>query len=1002
MAQKPLTDPETDDLEKYFTDVEYLRDLFAKFIVSEQLPKRILAIHGVGGVGKSSLLRMFRLHAKGIRVPIALTSAEESKSAVEVLSNWSSDLKADEMTLSNFQKTLVHYKAIQAKVEDQAKKAQEARKKVAEKAGTAIAKAIISAAISLIPGGQIVNVLGGIGVDALVDWLSGFLTKPDIDLLLDPTKTLSKDFLEDIARVARKRRVVLMLDTFEQMSALNDWVGDLAKQLDRNILLVIAGREMVNWDRQWDGWLTHTQVEDLERMTEKHMRVLARRYYATMVGGEPNPKQIEAIIAFARGLPMVVATAVRLWVKYRQEFDIEEHKVEVYGDVVKRLREGVPSELLPILEATAIVRWFDRPILRAVTKLKDVSVPYEELRRFPFVKSRKEGLSLHDSIREIIEETLSVDDPDRHKELHSRAANYFGKQLKNASGEETEKLELERLYHRVRANERTGIMLFQEMAEGLSRYGLWNQVRALLNDVNNYPLRFENSQLWREFYNSRLLSALTHHEEAIPRFAQISQNPKADRKLRLYSLGEQAECLSVPELLARPGYADKASLLYEQAAKDIPSDDINSIRYYYDNIVLHRRLSHWQKVSELYAQFPTMIRNLEENSRVHFIGGTKDLFGSIGNWREYLNLQENIVQLAPNLQSPYTRVRNLTHWIFIMLWMGRYAEVEKTCRDGLETYLRLGHDDVIYLYRNIAYALALQYRFQEAETFRQKFLQAEQNKSGTAIAKERSLAIAYGFWGHTETLEGDYKEARYELLYSLAVKRRVKDIAGFPELFVGLGVLYETIRNYYKATQYYERCIRINLGRRNFESAAYTGLVRIKYAQGDYDAIPQLLSKAEQISQEYEYNDHLASLRLTQGHTAWEQQPSKVLKYYQHALVYALRYNRFLLDEVLSGQSLGTPLRSIIRFCLERGKEGRKMLVALREWWRIGKSNIGKKRLNSISPIPQNIPLVKAEKLARERETGDGMPQKTVLEQLDVAIEKNGHSEPDTDTYKLE
>ena len=106
MAQEPSSDPDSDDLVKYFTDAEYLRDLFTNFVATQKLPKKILAIHGVGGVGKSSLLRMFRLHAKSVHIPVALTSAEESKSAADVLSNWSSDLKADGITLGNFQKTL--------------------------------------------------------------------------------------------------------------------------------------------------------------------------------------------------------------------------------------------------------------------------------------------------------------------------------------------------------------------------------------------------------------------------------------------------------------------------------------------------------------------------------------------------------------------------------------------------------------------------------------------------------------------------------------------------------------------------------------------------------------------------------------------------------------------------------------------------------------------------------------------------------------------------------
>ena len=72
--------------------------------------------------------------------------------------------------------------------------------------------------------------------------------------------------------------------------------------------------------------------------------------------------------------------------------------------------EGVPSILIPALEAAAIVRWFDQPILRAVMGLENVRDMYNELRRFPFVRTRAEGLALHDSVREMIDENLHIQD----------------------------------------------------------------------------------------------------------------------------------------------------------------------------------------------------------------------------------------------------------------------------------------------------------------------------------------------------------------------------------------------------------------------------------------------------------------------------------------------------------------------------------------------------------------------------------------------------------------
>jgi len=243
-------------LQSYFTDVEHLRELFKQWLAAPALPKRMLVIHGVGGVGKSSLLRMFRLHCKSVGVPVALASGDEHKSALEVLTRWADDLKADGVRLPEFDKTFQQYRAIQAKVENEATK-------VAGKLAKGAAATVVETVASTIPGiGPLLGKLGGMGAEALVDWLRGFLTKPDIDLLLDPAKKLTADFLADLQKAANRRRIVLMLDTFEQMTALEDWAREVAQQLPANVLLVIAGRALPNWGRAWPGWMANAQVEE--------------------------------------------------------------------------------------------------------------------------------------------------------------------------------------------------------------------------------------------------------------------------------------------------------------------------------------------------------------------------------------------------------------------------------------------------------------------------------------------------------------------------------------------------------------------------------------------------------------------------------------------------------------------------------------------------------------------------------------------------------------------
>jgi len=179
------------DLLAYFTDVEHLRDVFKNAVAAPTLTKRLLVIHGIGGVGKSSLLRMFRLHCKGAHVPVALASGDEAKSALVVLyfkspsgeeRGWVPDLKVDGVRFPKFDATFEHYRAIQAQVDAQAKKAggrtadiaSKAASKTAEAAGGALAGAAIGSVIpgiGTVIGGMLGGVLGGMGAEALVDWL---------------------------------------------------------------------------------------------------------------------------------------------------------------------------------------------------------------------------------------------------------------------------------------------------------------------------------------------------------------------------------------------------------------------------------------------------------------------------------------------------------------------------------------------------------------------------------------------------------------------------------------------------------------------------------------------------------------------------------------------------------------------------------------------------------------------------------------------------------------
>lgn len=991
--------PSSQDLElaKFFTDVEPLRDWFDKAIVADKLPKRLLVIWGVGGIGKSSLLRMFRLNCKMARVPVGLASGDEAKSAVDVLTRWAEDLSVDGANLTTFSKTLEHYRAIQAKVEDQAKATNKKLGDVAGKAAGKVAEAGAAAAVgavvgSVIPGiGTIAGALGGMGAEALVDWLRSFLTKPDIDLYTDPSKKLTDDFLADVNQFASKQRIVLMLDTYEQMTALDDWTRTLAQQLNENILLVIAGRAMVNWGRQWSSWLMHAQVEELKPMPRRVMHELIRKYYATMRGGEPNPKQVNAIIEFSGGLPMVVNTAVQLWVKYGVE-DFGAVKGEVVREVVARLREGVPAELYPLLETAAAMRYFNKDILRAVSGMGDIGAGYDELRRFPFVRSRAEGYALHDRVRDMIEENVRTDDPAKYRAVHERAAAYFEMRIADTSSEEAERLGLERLYHRVCADEASGIKLFQETAEILARQRLVNRLRTLVGDVHTYASVDERNKQWVSFYEAEIAYIDIRFDEAIKILEIIQRNKRLDRKLRGYALSSLAVIYKRSQFLFQSQGFERAIQYANESSNLLTGNDTRAIQNLVSIGEAHIRQGHVEEASDY---FQRALRTFEEKGDIY---GVANLYvvllgmsARTGDWKQMYHARKMGSEIFPEgFENSAAYIELVGHWTVAWSWAGRYAEPEKNLRKALELRQRVGEVDLGGWLHDLGYVLGMQGRFKESN------ICFEQAVEGHNQILNRDDPTDFGFWAHILARQGDLELAENYARRSWQLKENLNDFPGFPELAVWQGEICELQGKMDWAEEIYRRGLKFRWTMRfYFECGSLTGLVRGKHAQRDYAAIPPLLAEAEQLAQQYEYNDHLASLRLTQGHIAWDGHIPEwgegfdaAFKFYKLALVHALRFNRFLLDEVLSGRPQGTPLRPIIPECLKRGEEGRKMLLGLHDWWHTGKNDVGTPRPDTISPIPENIALLEAEKIAREREPGDGSAQTSVVKQIENALNR--------------
>lgn len=964
-----------DILRTYFTGADAIRREFTASLGKAKTTKRLWVIHGLPGTGKSSLLYMLLGQTKKRRFPLPAgwASIDDEKSAADILHRWAEDLCSDEVMLPTFVDLYRRHRFVRQVGEDVQR-------------------------LTSIAAGNVV-----IQQDLLRQ--RGIREEIDVELFYDPTERLTEAFIFDICNIAQKQRIVLLLDTFEQIGPLEDWTSDIARRLPSNSILVIAGQREPRWERRWPTWKAKAARHELKPLTEADIRTLVSRFYASRRSDRPRPEHLDAVVRFARGLPLVATSMVELWIDYDMSMD-DLPTVEAQGVTafVERLLESVPKNIVPMLEAAAIVRGFNKSVLRAVTGIADVDESFAKLRGFPFVRERSRELrSLHDAVREKLDASVLSDDKERHTALHRHALKYYEEQLSAANGEETEWLVLERLYHQTVIDERSGLELFIQCAQKAVDNRLVNRLRSLIKDINSYSLMDEASKKWRDYYNARLAHLEAHINEAVHTYQAIGYDETAEPKIRAYALCDLGEILLSLEYVCKPQGMQRAMTAlqsYRRLAVEMDSKLVHA-------------LSHQTFLYHMKGDWATGIDLLKDARQ--WCAKHNDVYGELytdisifardalmGDWAKLLSKRSSLLDELRKLPgSTFLRYRALSETIWALAWMGRLHEAELTAREAMSIGADFGTLSLEGCQRHLGYTLGMQGRFEEGSRLIEESLCFLRDFPSRLPSRE---AITYGFYGHFLLIAGKLEIADGYLQRGLKMKQDLMDTTGVPEILVWLGQLKCFQNDWSSAEDFFRQCLTFECRRWNWYVAALCGLAYVKHVHKEYAALPALVSEAEQIASQFEYNDHLALIRTLQGHvawdglvSAWDSGFSAVFQYYQQALIYALRFNRFLLDETLSGREHGATLRPIVPHCMARGDEGRRMLSALLDWWKTGMNDLGTFRSDTISPIPEGISLLDAERLAREREPGDELPQQAVTYRITQALSRLGSSEPRVD-----
>lgn len=225
---------------------------------------------------------------------------------------------------------------------------------------------------------------------------------------------------------------VLILDTYERLTALDGWLREtFLPALPAHVLVVIAGRTPPA-----EPWYTDPAWRRLARIVSlRNLRPEESRQLLTTLD-VPAALQ-EAVLNVAYGHPLalvLLADWIALGATRAEEISLE-HAQHVIHLLVERFMQDVPTvQHRQALEACALARVTTEALLAEVTGEEAAPALFVWLRGLSFIETGPAGVFPHDLVREIVETDLRWRNPQAWRQRYRQVQRHLNHRFWNSSG----------------------------------------------------------------------------------------------------------------------------------------------------------------------------------------------------------------------------------------------------------------------------------------------------------------------------------------------------------------------------------------------------------------------------------------------------------------------------------------------------------------------------------------------------------------------------------------
>ncbi|MEV6490763.1 ATP-binding protein [Actinoplanes sp. NPDC051633] len=224
-------------------------------------------------------------------------------------------------------------------------------------------------------------------------------------------------------------RVVILLDTYERLAPLDDWVRTrLLPRLPATVLIVVAGRAppASAW-RADPAWRELLRVVSLRNLSPED----SRRYLQAC---GVDPARHHQLVEQSHGHPLGLSLMADVLLR-GGELAADPLTPDLVGILLRRFVEIIPDgRHRRALEVCALARSTTESLLREVLWSEDTHEEFGWLRGLSFVEQGADGLFPHDLARDTLEADLRWRDPDRYRGVLRGIRSHINVRLRSPQG----------------------------------------------------------------------------------------------------------------------------------------------------------------------------------------------------------------------------------------------------------------------------------------------------------------------------------------------------------------------------------------------------------------------------------------------------------------------------------------------------------------------------------------------------------------------------------------